>query len=115
MDEELKRYLNLMEDVKRRIGTVEKVVLQGWSLGSESADYEVVCINLRKILEIIAFAAMVANKAVYEKRHVRFASHWKAKAILEEMEKLNPAFYPVPFGSKSVGLPSTSQHSTTVP
>jgi hypothetical protein len=51
---------------------------------------------MRKCLELIAFASLIANKDKYSAAYANFASHWKAKQMLECIEKLNPNFYPVP-------------------
>jgi hypothetical protein len=100
---DLMRYLNLMEGVKRRVGYVEALLNRKVTLENEQADYEIVSLQFRKILETVAFAALVANRAEYEAKHASFAAHWRAKDILAKMEKLNPDFYPVPFTIEELG------------
>jgi hypothetical protein len=53
-------------------------------------------LHFRKLLELIAFASLVANKDVYSKIHADFFHHWSAKKLLANLERIHPAFYPRP-------------------
>src|SRR5689334_20024719 len=55
--------------------------------------------HFRKVLELIAFASLAANKSLYAQKHKNFDSHWKAVKMLEALEKINPDFYPKPVGN----------------
>jgi hypothetical protein len=66
--------------------------------GREVFDVELVFVQLRKVLELIAFASLTANKDKYSAAHANFAAHWKAKSMLQELERINPDFYPMPVG-----------------
>jgi hypothetical protein len=68
-----------------------------------ATNVEFACLQIRKILELIALASLSANKDEYSKQHANFFKHWKAKAILEAVEKVNPSFYPVPVQGESGG------------
>ena len=57
---------------------------------------ELIFIQFRKALELIAFASLTVNKEQYAAAHAQFASHWKAAKMLEALSKINPHFYPVP-------------------
>lgn len=57
---------------------------------------ESVCLQLRKVLELIAMASLVANKEAYSAAHNGFAKHWNAKRLLKDLERINPDFYPRP-------------------
>ena len=57
---------------------------------------ESVCLQIRKILELIALASIAANKDEYEKHRKNFHADWNAKKILAGLEKVNPNFYPRP-------------------
>lgn len=59
-------------------------------------------LQLRKALELIAFGSLTANQEKYAAVHQRFASHWKAEAMLSELERINPHFYPVPLFVRKV-------------
>ena len=89
-------YCNCMEDMKRRLVVVNTVAKGNLSTGSEVFDYELVAVQLRKSLELVAFASMTANKKLYAEAHANFANHWKAKAMLSSLDRLHPGFYPQP-------------------
>ena len=61
-----------------------------------ATNVEFVCLQVRKILELIALASMASHKEEFAKQHQKFAEMWRAKRILEDLEKLNPGFYPIP-------------------
>jgi len=95
-NEALTRYCNCMEEIKMRVEVIE-----GFLTGKLSTNYlqptvESVCLQFRKILELIALASLVAHKDDYSKQRENFALDWHAARILKEIEKINPAFYPVP-------------------
>ena len=90
------KYADCMEEIKRRTE-----VVHGFLGGRCQAMYvqttaESVCLQLRKILELIALASLAANKEEYEKHRKSFHADWNAKKILASLEKANPEFYPKP-------------------
>ena len=89
-------YCNCMEEVKLRVGVILAVVEKGLTVGREDFDAELVCVQMRKTLELIAFASLTANQARYAEAHADFESHWNAKRLLANLERLHPQFYPKP-------------------
>jgi len=59
-------------------------------------EVETVCLQFRKVLEKIALMSLVANKKLYAKQHEKFAKHYHAERIMNDLERINPNFYPVP-------------------
>ena len=107
------KYADCMEEIKRRTE-----VIRGFLSGSCSAMYvqttaESVCLQVRKILELIALASIAANKDEYEKHRKNFHADWNAKKILAGLEKVNPNFYPKP--TKQVIDEETGTVVETVP
>jgi hypothetical protein len=97
MEEDLAEiYCSCMEDVKSRLAVVRTVTKGQLSTGSELFNYELVSVQLRKSLELVAFASMTANKKLYAEAHAGFANHWKAKEMLSSLNRLHPGFYPQP-------------------
>ena len=96
MNAEIVTYCNCMEEVKLRVGLVRSMVSQSITTGREDFDAELVFVQLRKTLELIAFASLSANKAKYSAAYDNFATHWNAKRMLAYIEKVNPNFYPIP-------------------
>lgn len=85
-----------MEEIKKRTE-----VIHAFLNGKCNALYirttaESICLQVRKILELIALASLVANKDEYAKNRANFAKDWNAKKILQSIEEINPNFYPSP-------------------
>jgi hypothetical protein len=53
-------------------------------------------LHLRKTLELIAFASLVANKERYTEVYQDFQKHWNAKRLLSNLHNINVDFYPRP-------------------
>jgi hypothetical protein len=53
-------------------------------------------LQLRKILELIAYASLITHKEDYKKIQDNITRLWRAKNIINQIEKLNPEFYPIP-------------------
>lgn len=70
-------------------------------MGSEGHDGEVVGMLLRKVLEQIAFGSLVAHRETYDEFHKDAATIWRAKELIDRIEKIHPNFYPSP-GQKGV-------------
>jgi hypothetical protein len=90
-------YLKQMGEVRDRLNAVM------WLAYSEqvfkgSHDYllESMFLQLRKVLELIAFGSLTANRAKYADAHAEFEKHWKAAKMLKALEAVNPDFYPRP-------------------
>ena len=96
MTSDIKIYCQNMEEIKKRISVICSFLDSGHSFGHENFDYEVVCLHLRKILELIAFSSLTANKEEYSKVHKDFTEKWNAKKLINSIERINPGFYPKP-------------------
>lgn len=95
-DPDIVKYCDLMEEIKLRISVVDYFISgQGHAL-YQPPTLESVCLQIRKILELIAFGSLVAHKDIYTSVYTKVSKAWNAGDILDELEKVNPAFYPVP-------------------
>jgi len=102
-------YANCMEEVKRRTGIVSAIASGQLQVpGSDDYPIELACVQLRKSLELIAFASVTTNSEKYSAAYADFAQHWNAKRLLKNLAKLHPAFYPVPV--KDLGMKDGSRH-----
>ena len=90
------KYCECMEDIKRRVALIKRFITDGSTFGREDFDYELVSLRLRKILELIAFSSLVANKQKYSQAYKEYHNHWKSNLLLNNIEKLNSDFYPKP-------------------
>lgn len=100
---DIEKYCDCMQEIKYRLTLIRSLLLNQISLGSEGFNVELIFLQLRKILEIIAFSSIVANKDKYEAAYKSFASHWNATYMLKDLERVNPDFYPKPVFIKNVG------------
>jgi hypothetical protein len=89
-------YANCMEEIKRRTDVVYAILHGQLSTIYPITNIEFVCLQIRKILELIALASLASHKEEFAKQYQKFAQMWQAKRILEDLAKLNPKFYPVP-------------------
>lgn len=97
-------YARCMQKVKERIGVVRLLSMDD-PLGPSNSmlTTELTFVQFRKILELIAFSSLSANKAKYSQAYENIDSQWRAKAILDSVKKLNPNFYPVPLEGPITG------------
>jgi len=89
-------YCECMEDMLPRFRLARSILYRTVTSGVELLDTEILFLQFRKMLEQIAFASLVANKAVYSAARAKFANDWRAKKMLEYLAQVNPEFYPVP-------------------
>lgn len=94
--EDLVIYCSCLEEVKRRLKVVRSITQAEFSTDNVEMDAEIACLQLRKALELIAFASLSANHSLYTRVHGDISSAWSAKRILNKLEKLHPDFYPRP-------------------
>ena len=90
------KYADCMEEIKMRT-----TVVDGFLSGKCHAMYvqttaESISLQIRKILELVALASLVANRTEYQKHRRNFHSDWNGKRILETLEIANMQFYPKP-------------------
>jgi len=84
-----------MAGIRERLNVVVTIMEGRIPLLPEQLANELIFIQFRKSLEEIAFAFLSANRDKYSEVHGNFAKHWRAKAMLEVLDEINPNFYPV--------------------
>jgi hypothetical protein len=89
-------YCNCMAEVRTRLGVVRSVLTGSVTMGQQAFNVELIFLQLRKALELIAFGSLAANESKYAAAYPNFGSHWRAKAILDAVEKINSEFFPIP-------------------
>ena len=103
-------YCSCMEDVKQRLQMIKSITEGHSPLGSEGHDAEVVCLLLRRVLEQIAFSSLVAQRETYEAVHNDVTSVWRAKRLIERLDKVHPEFYPSPVQRGVSNNPAIQHH-----
>jgi hypothetical protein len=93
-------YVNRMGELKKRFVAVEAVLQANPGLGADAvpqADWyalESVCLQLRKILELIAFSGLLAHKSKYEQAHEDFLTHMFVTKIARRLDAIHPRWFP---------------------
>ena len=91
---DIAKYCTLMEEIKKRTQVID-IFLSGSSHALYKATtIESVCLQLRKILELIALGSLVANKEMFSNVSTQFAKCWNAELIFKDIERFNSEFYP---------------------
>ena len=97
------KYIEQMEEIKRRIEAVEKIVEVSIGRLYLPVVTESVYLQFRKILELIAMASLVVNEEAMEEFGTsmqKLRGEWNGYRILKQVEAINPNFYPVPIVEK---------------
>jgi hypothetical protein len=98
-------YAEQMLEIKRRTEVIQYFLAEGGHALYQPTTTESVCLQFRKILELIAFSSLVANKDKYSAAHKDFKSHWNAERLLNDLSRINPDFYPKPIEEKRSTTP----------
>ena len=94
----LTAYANVMREVKWRVAALGEFLSLQEPASAPPIGLESACLQLRQVLELIAFGSLCANKSAYSAVHADFAKHWNAELLLRDLERVNSGFYPVPEG-----------------
>jgi hypothetical protein len=113
-------YAQQMREIKRRIEVIDFFMLKGGHALYQPTTIESVCLQFRKVLELIAFSSLIANKDRYSAAYANFASNWNAELLLKDLRRINPKFYPMPIeerpseraGIKTDAIPVTDEYLT---
>ena len=88
------QYCDLMEEVKSRVETINRLMeVPGITIRDR---VESICLQLRKLLELIVFSSLVSNKDAWQKSRKELQSSQNISKKLKELKRLHPNFYPRP-------------------
>lgn len=93
---ELNLYQDCLYEINKRIEVISDHINKITTEKYLIIEVETVCLQFRKILEKIALMSLVANKELYAEQNEKFAKHYHAERIMNDLKKINPDFYPVP-------------------
>jgi hypothetical protein len=107
-------YARCMHEVRQRTFVIRDLVTEMNSAeGLDPHMVELVFVQFRKILELVAFGSLTANREVYEKVRADFQNEWNAKRLLDKLARVNPHYYPIPLKPPTV-LPDGKKHMEQV-
>jgi len=90
------KYCSLLMEVKRRTEVAYAFISQQTHAIYLPTTIESACLQVRKILELIAFGSLVVNNEEFFRQYGKPDKLWRAKEVLEKVGKVNPEFYPEP-------------------
>ena len=93
---DIKVYASVMEEIKRRTSVIHSFLIGNSNALYKPTNIESIYLQIRMILELIALASIAANKPIFEENQKKFHKHWNPSAILKDIERLNPNYYPEP-------------------
>lgn len=94
MDEiNLKKYANIMKEIKFRINyLLVDINNSPNSIMMIEARY----LQIRKVLELISLASLVANENEFKKHKNQYDRMYNARLIIQDIKRINPNYYPRP-------------------
>ena len=92
MDSSVNKYIQNLVEIKDRLRFL--TYLHKYPIIYKEATTESIYLQIRKILELIMFCSLVANKEAYISAHRNIDKHWNAKRIMSALHEINQDFYP---------------------
>ena len=89
-------YIQCMTEITRRAEFIQNFHTASINNFAQAVVAETVGLQLRKTLELIAKASLVAHRAVWAEVSLWFKRDWHASEILRRIEEVNSSFYPIP-------------------
>jgi len=90
------RYRSGLMEIKRRMRVIDQIGKGELNIIYPATSVETAALQFRKVVELIAFSSLIAHKELYSETYEKFATHWNARLILQDLERINPNFYPEP-------------------
>lgn len=97
MRNDIQKYIRCMNEIKLRYEVIDANLKGLKSTGQIMTDIEFVCLQFRKIGELIILSALCVHKEVYQKLISKIEKEWNAKKIKKILDHIHPEFYPDPF------------------
>jgi hypothetical protein len=91
-----RKYASLMWECRYRLETLRDFVAGRTYCTYLQVTIESEALQLRKLLELIAFSSLVSNQDAYRAVRDDIAKDWHAARILKKIAEINPDFYPTP-------------------
>lgn len=93
---EIQKYLNLMVEAKYRLIEITKLCQEFDRLHKTTDDvlFDSICLQVRKIVEIVAMSSLVSNKEAFENVQSNVEKAWNGIDIIKEIERYTPHVFP---------------------
>ena len=87
-------YLRNMQKIKWRLNAISEIRSKKKTTTYEHTNIEFCALQIRKILELIAFSSLISNVDIYNEKLNNIKKMWNAELILKDIERIHPDFYP---------------------
>ena len=104
------KYASLMKEIKLRVQVIDHLASGGGNALFVPTTVECIYLQIRKVLELVAFGSLIANKTLYSQIHRDFAKHWNARLLVNDLRRINPNYYPRAIHEVPQEDPSKSTH-----
>lgn len=93
----IKLYLQAMYEFKQRTLLVGSMCNNIYKVkqGASIIDIENICLQIRKLLELIAMSSLIMNRDVFQETGEKFAKMWNAKYILRDIKRTHKDYFPI--------------------
>ena len=93
----IEMYLKLMYEFRERTIAVGLMCNDMYRVKKSGNVFEIenICLQMRKLLELIAMSSLVMNRKAFEKAEKSFQTMWNAKLILKDIKHIHPQFFPM--------------------
>lgn len=95
MIEDVSKYLNQLIEIKYRTKVLQDFLYKKRTALYKATTIESACL-LRKIMELIAFSSLVANKDIFSQQYEKFSKYRNARLMIQDLGRVNSSFYPKP-------------------
>ena len=95
INKDLEMYCALMCEVKNRTHAIIEMLKGHTTTLYPITNIEFMCLQIRKVLELISMGSLVVNQEEFDAIGAQYSKFWNARLILQDIERLNPKFYPV--------------------
>jgi hypothetical protein len=89
------KYCVLMAEIEIRLEAIDALYKGKQPKGYGVINIESICLQMRKVLELIAFSSLITHKDAYENVRNDIRKDWHAERILKKVESINQYYYPV--------------------
>lgn len=89
-------YHKCMEEIKRRQRAIDDILDGSRTTSFKYTNVEFVCLQFRKIFELIILATLASHMHLFEGLTRKLAKEWQLAKIVAIVERKNPSFYPEP-------------------
>lgn len=100
-----------MQEIKNRITDIDGRLSSWWHAYKVSLfETEMAALQLRKIYELVGFAALSADLDKYSQIRKRFEKDWNFELIMKKISRLNSRFLPQPIRRTRATQPGIKWH-----